>query len=67
MPKQQIVVLENQNADGTSYGMVPEVILKTLAEMKEESAMVRNQLGKQDLLFKMILSRLMPHTPPQNP
>lgn len=37
------------------------MILKTLAEMKEESALVRQHLDRQDLLFEMILSKLPPH------
>lgn len=66
-PKQQIVVSENQNADRTSFGVIPEVILKTLTEMKEESALAKQHFDMQDLLFEMILSRLQPPPPPQNP
>lgn len=34
--EQQIVVFENQDVAGTSFGVIPAMIMKTLAEMKEE-------------------------------
>lgn len=65
--EQQIVVFENQNAARTSSRIIPEEILKTLVEMKEESALVRQRLDGQDIMFEMILSILPPLPPPQNP
>ena len=66
-PEQQITVSENENDVGTSSRIIPKAIPKTLAEMKEESALLRQRLDKKDLLCEIILSRLPPPPPPQNP
>lgn len=62
----QIEVSQNQQLSRTSYGDIPDVLLKTIEEMKVENAIVKECLDMQEMMFQLILSRLPP-PPPQNP
>lgn len=59
----QIVV--SQQSVGTSSIFITDVLWKTIEEIKDDNALVNERLEKQDMVFKLILSRLLP--PPQNP
>lgn len=64
--KQQIVVYDNHQSVVTSFGVISEVLLKTIADIQSESSLVKEHLDMQDMMFQLILSRLPP-PPPYNP
>lgn len=62
----QIEVSQNQQFARTSSGNIPDVLLKTIEDMKSENALVKERFDMQEMMFQLILSRLtLP--PPHNP
>lgn len=64
--EQQIVVSENQQSTRTSSGVISKVLLKIITNMQVENALIKERLDRQEMLFQLTLSRLLP-PPPQNP
>lgn len=60
---QRIEVSLRQQSARTSFGEIPNVLLKTIEEMKADNALVKERLDRQEMMFQLILSRLLPLPP----
>lgn len=58
--EQQIMVSNNQQSVGTSSGVIFEVLMNIITDMQAESALVKERLDRQEMMFQLILSRLLP-------
>lgn len=49
--EQQIAIFENQQSAGTTFGVISEVLLNTIADMQADNALVKECLEREEIMF----------------